>query len=327
MEAKRLFDRSMRALGRARSTPCRAGRAAALWARTSIGALFLVIAQPVAANLAVDLAPDTTVQLGGAIFFDHEVAIDAGGSHPSTTPDLGPLPVAAELDAYHLGTDGEEYFSLDTVAELPGALRVSPGDLVRWDGLVYTLAFDASDHGLGAAVDLDAATRLGSDWLLSFDTTVQLGGLTVQDEDVVAFDGVGFVAHLDGGAVGIPPALDLDGLHAFPGSSALALSLDGSGVLAGRRFDDEDVLFLPGTGSAAADAWLVLHDGSAVDPAWARADVGAVHFVPEPGAWLGLGWGTAGILVMAHRRRGRDARARTNPSTGRAPGLVLSCRG
>src|SRR5262249_37735973 len=79
-----------------------------------------------------------------------------------------------------LETGGAQLLSFDTTVELPGAggttLVAGPADVVRFDGAVYSLAFDSTAAGLPAGLNVDAATRLGNDVAVSFDTTVALTG-------------------------------------------------------------------------------------------------------------------------------------------------------
>ena len=217
-----------------------------------------------------------------------------------------------DVDAYHQGEDGSEYFSVDVATVLPGDVVAFPGDVVRWDGTTYTLAFDAVVAGLRRSVDLDAATRTGDLWLLSFDTSESIGGVTYEDEDVVAYDGNVFQLHLDGDAAGIARGLGIDGLHAFSPSGPVAVSLTERHA---RRaaFDDEDVMLWSGGSS-----WQLFEDTSALSPSWGAADVDAVHYVPEPGLAASLGFGLLALaLALALAARVRARRSRRGEASGR----------
>jgi hypothetical protein len=251
----------------------------------SLGAL----AWPAVAQNAVSVSPDVTVPLSGTVAADEDVALDdlLGGV---ALASLGGLPANAAVTAYHRLPGGDQLFAVDTALQLPGPLVVERRDVVRYDGASYTLQFDGSARGVpnGAAVDGVSVTALGQ-LLLSFDTTVQVGGVVAADEDVVGWDASGFALALDGSALGIPRELDVDGIHDLQDTRG-ALSFDGSGVLGGVAFADEDVLifdFVQGT-------WTLAYDGSVQHAALAAADVEAVA-LPEPSSAVGLG---CGILLL-----------------------------
>ena len=176
----------------------------------------------------VSLSSDTTVELGGSTFEDQEVVTtDQLGT--VTLAPLGALPEASDVSAYHLLPNGDQLYSLDVTAELGGGLVANPADVVRYDGVTDTMAFDASAEGVPDGVIVDAVSVHSSgDLLLSFDITVVLGALVVSDEDVVRFDGASFILLFDGSNEGVPDSLDLNGLEARPGG-LLWVSFDGSG--------------------------------------------------------------------------------------------------
>jgi hypothetical protein len=250
---------------------------------------------------SADLSPDITVELDSQTIADEGVAEDDLVSMSVTTPSLGGLPDEAEVMAYHALGGGSYLFSLETSATLPNGVTARPGDVVRWDGANHSIEFDAAAEGLPAGTRTDAVSVDGSDLVLSFDTTVSLGGGTWADEDLVAFDGVGFSSYFDGSAAGVPPELDVDGAHVFPGTGTLALSFDTSGQLGGVDFDDEDVLEVDPSGPTWEMAW----DASVERAGWIPgADVDSVFFVPEPSQLLML---LAGIGLLTRLRSRRSS--------------------
>ena len=120
------------------------------------------------------VSPDVTVTLGGVVVDPEDVAVDnlLGVVLPV---DLGSLPTGVNVTAYHLFANGDQLFSLDAAAVLPGPLTAEPEDVVRWDGVSYTLEFDGSAEGVPGGVAVDAVSGLGDDLLLSFDAPVTLG--------------------------------------------------------------------------------------------------------------------------------------------------------
>ena len=198
---------------------------------------------PNMAPSAVDWAavsPDATVELEGVLVHPEDVAIEnlLGLVLPTA---LGELPAGANLTSYHLFWNGDQLFSLDRAALLAGSLAIGPEDVVRYDGIAYTLEFDGSAAGVPGGAGVDAVSTLGRELLLSFDTAVTLGQAEFGEEDLVRFDGSGFTLFFDGSAAGVPEGLDLDAAQNL-GDGRLAISLDGGGSLPGVFFGAEDVL-------------------------------------------------------------------------------------
>lgn len=258
-----------------------------------LATLALAGAWPSASLAQVAYSPDVTVSLSGTVVTDEDAAVDDLAGSVGLA-DLGPLPAAAEVDAYSV--DGSDrLFSLDTTTPLTGGLVAVPADVVRFDGAAYTLAFDASAAGVPEGANVDAVSIAGAGLYLSFDTTVDLGvGITPADEDLVLFTGGGFVLAFDGSAAGLDPALDLDAANVQPDGS-FVLSLDQPGTVGGVVFDDDTILIHDGS------TWAVAVDASDQDAGFGAADLVAV---PEPG--VGLGVLLSGGVLLALRRR-RDA--------------------
>jgi hypothetical protein len=154
-------------------------------------------ATPAAWASTASLSPDITVTLDGVDFADESVAID--DALGTTLPiSLGTLPGSAAVTAYHLLGNGDQLFALDTTAELAGPLTVYPSDVVRYDGVSYSLEFDSTAAAIPAGVAVDAVSRTaGGDLLLSFDTTVDLGAVIASDEDLVEWNGASFTMVFD----------------------------------------------------------------------------------------------------------------------------------
>lgn len=227
------------------------------------------------AGLAVTLdsarvSPDITVVLGGQLLNDEDVGADdlAGTVAPVA---LGALPTGAGLAAYHLADNGDQLFVLDITAQL-GAVTADPRDVVRYDGVDYSIEFDGSAAGLPSGARVDALSMAGdSHLLLSFDVTVALDGATFADEDLAHWDGADFTLFFDASAAGIDPALDLDAAHFIADQSVLILSFDGTGTASATTFADEDLLQY----DLNATAWAMAYDGSARHADWVSSDLEA----------------------------------------------------
>jgi len=267
----------------------------------------LVAASGVAvAATPIDVAsssPDVTIDVGGTVYADEDVAVDDLGGM-SMAEDLGGLVPDSAVDAFHREYGGDRLFSLETTLSLPGSVVAGPEDVVRWDGSAYTLELDGTAEGVPSGVGIDAVSRdRDGELLVSFDVSVSLDGTTFADEDIASFSGGLFTMLMDGSAEGVDVALDLDGLHRYPWSRALAVSFDGSGSVGGVAFDDEDVVELATDGS-----WSLALDASGIDPDWSASDAQGLHLVPEPGLLVSLAAGS-GVLGLLGRRRRPVARA------------------
>jgi hypothetical protein len=230
----------------------------------------LALAQPALALTplaTLDGAPDVTLALDGVTVADEQVARhDLAGL--ATRLDLA-LPPEVAVDAFHDNLDGTVLLSLDAAATL-GGTAVGAADVVLWDPGAQAAAL-VGPAALPAGVNVDALTPHGADLLLSFDVAVELSGVAFADEDLARWDGAAFSLAFDGSAAGVDPALDLDGAHRLLGGHLL-LSFDGSGVVGGVAFDDEDVLEHDPVGGA----WEMALDASLAHPGWAAADLAAL---------------------------------------------------
>jgi hypothetical protein len=261
-------------------------------------ALLALLLAP-AAFAADEISTDITADLGGTIASDEDVVEDTGSGAPAKIA-LGALPAAADVIGYSLAPGGDILFSLDVASSLTGGVDVTPRDVVRYDGSVYTIEFEGADHDIPAGAKIDAIGWIEGDLLLSFDVTVELGAITADDEDLVQLASTtpdDWVLYFDGSANGVPAGADLDGADLLDATGHLALSFDISGAAGGVNFDDEDILDFDPTG----DTWTMRYDGSTRFASLAAADVDAV-FAPEP-ARLALGCAALFALVRIRRRR------------------------
>ncbi len=284
------------------------GRAAALASMAGTVLLAMIVLAPAKARalsglLDLVVSPDVTVDLSATVVADDQIAVDdLGGT--ATLSSFPGVPVAADLVAYHDAGSGEALLAFDIFVELPGSMTVRQGDVVRYDGVNYTLEFDADANGVPLGARVDAVTVVGPHLLLSYDITVSLAGVVAGDEDLVRWDGAVFSLFFDGSAAGVAGGLDLDGAHRLP-NNHLLLSFDGSGEVGSPAvsFADEDVLeyspLLP-----AASAWELAYDGSAAHSGWGGGPdldaVSSIAGVPVPGLGIiGLGMLTLLIALSA----------------------------
>jgi hypothetical protein len=256
-------------------------------------------AMPAAAQEIVSASPDITIDLGaGVVAADEDVAVD-NQLGIVALENLGPLPNSSEVVALGLDVNGDRLLAFDTTTPLSGGVIARKGDVVRFDGAVYSIEFDASLAGLPTSAATDAVSLSANGLLLSFDTTVSLsGGLVAADEDLVEWDGGTFTLRLDGSSEGVASSLDVDAVQDLGGGRFL-ISFDTTGSVGGVVFADEDVLRFDGS------SWSLEIDTSTLGSAWGAADLDAV-MVPEPGLALGLVVGVVGLMT-ARRRSSQSA--------------------
>ncbi len=281
-------------------------------------ALLLGLASAAQAQSPVLFSPDITAPLGtvgpATVADDDAAADDAAGTvTPVLLTMLGAaVPANAEVAGLELsGIPIPAALSLDITAPLPGLPLIAPAvpqDVVSWDPNTdtYSLTFDGSAFGVPPNARIDAVSRnpVGN-LLLSFDITLVLVPVgAVDDEDLVELSPLGFLMEFDGSANGIAPGLDLDAAsRVTEASTDLLLSFDGSGIVAGIAFDDEDTLLF----DPIAVTWTMFADASLSDPVdWPAADLVAL---PEPGFASSLLSGAAALAWLSRRRAARRARA------------------
>ncbi|MEO7793783.1 MAG: hypothetical protein ABIV06_03345 [Thermoanaerobaculia bacterium] len=236
----------------------------------------LMVTSPAAAQLrSVDVSNDIT-WTSGASTIDDEGARRVTLPSAASALDLGVLAAAADVTAYQLLDDGSKLFALDTFVDFGGGVQAGPEDIVRWNGAIYSLYFDGSASGIPAGATIDAVARQRqagvTSTLLSFDVPVALpGGLTADDEDIVAWNGATWSMFWDGSANGVPTPLDVDGFDRDPVNGTRYFSFDISGKIATVDFDDEDVVAFDGS------AWSLAYDASAsLSASFAAGDLDAL---------------------------------------------------
>jgi hypothetical protein len=144
-----------------------------------------------------------------------------------------------------------------------------------WDDDVATLA----------TTSLTVSDRPTVVLYLSLSGSATLGGASVANEDVVAFDGTGFSLHFDGSDVGLASTA-IDGL-AVLGPSELLLSFTDPVSVPGipGTVDDSDVVKFTATslGAQTTGSFTLYFDGSDVGLSTSDEDVDAIELAPGGG--------------------------------------------
>ena len=206
---------------------------------------------------SLSLSPDVTALVKQVSVNDEDVVLDDFGPLGNLV-DLGTLPAAADVDAFHPLPDGAVLFSVDTTVALPG-LSPRPSDIIRFSTGSYVVEFSGYAAGIPAGVNVDALTLSNGDLIVSFDVATELGGKLYQDEDLVRYDGVSFSMFLQGVTAGIEARLDVDGVHQLDNGSLL-LSLDVAGTVDGISFEGADVLEY----DPVFATWTLVYDATTV---------------------------------------------------------------
>ena len=210
-------------------------------------------------------SPDIHLGHTKGVLADEDAAFQTGTG--LNTVNFGNLPGSVDIDAVHGLANGDVLFSLDTSTTLGGTLY-RPYDVIRFDGSTWSKELDGGSAGIPDGINVDAISMSGETLVLSFDIGAQLGGVSVDDSDVIAFDGENFSIFLDASEIGIETAADLDAVH-IDDQGRVLVSFDGAGVIEGIQYRDEDML------AWVSPDWSIEFDGSTDDVAWQPADLDA----------------------------------------------------
>jgi hypothetical protein len=142
-----------------------------------------------AQSQAVDVfqvSPDITIAMGPQTVTDENIALDGVAV---SLASLGTLPANANLSAFHVLPNGDRLLSFD-IAVNAGGVFAADEDLLRLSSGVFSLFFDGSAAGVANAMDLDAVHYLAASnqFLLSFDTSGQVGSIFFDDDDVLFYN-------------------------------------------------------------------------------------------------------------------------------------------
>jgi len=248
-----------------RTRPASRAGARALAAAALIGALTAPARTDAQPLESLRYVPDITTTLGGTIVPAGALAAD-DFTGTVTIVAIPMLPADAHISAVHHFANGDLLLAFGTTVILPGAGTIERRDLVRFTSASQSFAVEVrgADVGIPNGAAIDAVAVLGNTILLSLDVSVG----PFDDEDVLAINGSNLELFLDLSAIGIDPALDLDGLDIDDGATTrLYLSFDGSGTVDGVAFDDEDILIY----DLGTQSWGLGYDGSAAVAHWPSA--------------------------------------------------------
>lgn len=204
-------------------------------------------------------------------------AAATGGSFPLTvTGTSGSTTHQTQVTVEIVPSAPADQLVLSTTAAvpLPGLAGADDADLYGWDGSAFHRRFDAAGAGLGEAVDLDGLDVVSDDhFFASLERDASLPGLgTVQDEDVVEYDGGVWSVFFNGTGRGLTTG----------GEDIDALSVRGDTLF----FSTRGAVAPPGVTGGVDDADVYKWDGSHFTRAWRATS----HGVPAAADVDGLVW-------------------------------------
>jgi uncharacterized repeat protein (TIGR01451 family) len=223
-------------------------------------------------SATVDLAP-----LGSATF-SATGTVDSGftGLMSNTASVAPPVGVSDPVPANNSATDETTvlssaallYFSTQNNTTVPGVVGpYDDADVYTWNEAFFSRIFDASEAGLPRGADIDALKVVDVDSLyLSFENQLTLPGAgTVQDEDVVFYDGGTWAIFFDGTDVGLAgTSEDVDAFELLSDGSVV-VSTGGQAVVPGisGNIAPHDLIRCVGTfGPTTVCTWSWYFDGS-----------------------------------------------------------------
>ncbi len=202
--------------------------------------------------------PITTGDYGSRIFFTNKT----NGAWVIGQPDTPPVP-------------SDLIYASSSSGGNAGGVSFNDEDVLSYDtgSGDWAMVFDGSDVGLTGDVDAFAFLPDGS-LLLSIDVATNLGGISVDDSDIVQFTPTAlgantagsFSLYFDGSDVNLSDSNeDIDALYVRDDGS-LILSFIGDYNVSGASGNDEDlVMFTPTSlGANTAGTWSLHFDGSDV---------------------------------------------------------------
>ena len=213
-----------------------------------------------------------------------EIGIAASAtSTPTNTPTAGPSPTPTPTNTRTptptftptSSASGNPLYVSFTGGGSVGGVSFADEDILKFDGSTWSLFFDGSDVGLTSADVLGFHLLDADSLLLTFNTSVTLGGVTYAPTDIVRFDATSlgpttagtFSMHFNGVAVGLSASTEnIDAMDVLSDGKIL-ISTTGNPTVPGLSgLADEDILaFTPQTlGNNTSGTWALYFDGSDV---------------------------------------------------------------
>jgi hypothetical protein len=134
---------------------------------------------------------DIATSLPGGVYAEPRDVVRYNGSTYSLEFDgsVAGVPAGARIDALSVDQTNALLMSFDIAVDAAGVLAADE-DLLRYNAGVFSMFFDGSAMGVASSLDLDAAHYLAASnqFLLSFDTSGQVGSTRFDDDDVLFYN-------------------------------------------------------------------------------------------------------------------------------------------
>ncbi|MCC6622107.1 MAG: S8 family serine peptidase [Deltaproteobacteria bacterium] len=191
---------------------------------------------------------------------------------------------------------------------LPGGLVVNDEDLVRYDleAGTYHLYFDGSDVGVTTGIN-NLAFDASGDLVLSFRSSLSLGGTTIDTRDLVRFTPTSlgattagsFAMYFDGSDVGLTQSGEVLDAVVILADGSLLVSTTGGVSAGGVSGAAQDLLrFVPTTlGASTSGTWSMYLDGSDVGLSQSSENIDAVSVLADGSLLLSTtgSWSVTGV--------------------------------
>jgi hypothetical protein len=278
-------------------------------------------AQGTTSNVDIGMLSDTPVLLGGIDYLPTQIFGVVPGGYALAYDAIASdgFPPEARFDALTVveGISGNPLmggifaFSVDTPVTV-GVKTIRPSDIVLKRGIVgsdFDIVLSGASLGLAESENIDALARAGSgQWIISFDTPVEVGPWTIQPADLVLASPAGLSPYLTGMLLGLGPGINVTGFEQNPGppNAGLFFTFDtpvGVGmnvILPGQIAKYADGIFSPVFSDPLFPRESALTDFALPPSPGEVPDGSSVPGVPltvqtAPGGDIQLSWGAACI--------------------------------
>lgn len=205
------------------------------------GVVFLVATAAYPSMAQICLSTDIPADMGGSPYDDRDI-VSYGNSSFFSYLDGSDIGIPDGVNVVSFGFSGtNRIFSVDVPTDLEGS-AYTERDIINYDGSDFSKLFDGVSAGIPEGSAIDAATVLcDGSIVFSLDITVELGGTTYEDRDLIMYSASTFSMYFDGSLNGIPDGVNLDGVYVNT-SGDIFFSLDIPTELSSLELAESDIV-------------------------------------------------------------------------------------
>jgi hypothetical protein len=202
---------------------------------------FLAVGAASPCRAQIYLSTDIPADMGESPYDDRDI-VSYGNSSFSSYLDGSAIGIPDGVNVVSFGfSGGNRIFSVDVPTDLDGS-AYTERDIISYDGSNFSKLFDGAAAGIPAGAWIDAATVLGDGSIvLSLDVTVELGGATYEDRDLIKYSASMFSMYFDGSSNSIPNGVNLDAV-CVNSSGDIFFSLDIPAEFGSLELADSDIV-------------------------------------------------------------------------------------